>query len=984
MKDDNKTKKQLIDELTGLRSQNAALKESENTKKHPRLVEDIKDVIYELDSQGVVLYISPSVRNMLGFDADEIVGKNFTELVHKDDQSSLEEWFSELRKGREYSSEYRICDKSGDLKWTRTDTRPIIEDGQFKGARGILIDITAQRRSVEALRESEEKYRLSFENIKDIIYTIDAHLNFVSVSPSIERMLGYKPQDFIGRPASDLANILTPEAFEQAITNFSLILKGEATPAGIYQCAAKDGTIKHLEASGSPVIREGKVVGIISVARDITERKQAEESLRKSEEKFRWVLNNMADVITVMDMNLRFTYVSPSIIRMRGYTAEEAVSQTFEQVMTPESLQISAKVFEEEMKLEVSGTADPDRIRIVEVEQYRKDGSIVLMENHLSFMRDEAKKPVGIISVSHDITKRKQAEAKIKKQADAMEAAIDGIALLNEDQEYTYLNQAHAMIYGYEHVGELVGKSWRTLYDADELKRFDAEIMPIFGQTGYWQGEALGMKKDGIKFSQEISLTALHGGGVVCVVRDITQRKQAEQTLRQSEERFRMVMKDQSIIVAHIDQDLRYTWIYNSHPAFEEGAVLGKRDDEISVNEGTHQLVQLKRKSIETGSSARSEITFSLPEGETTYDIMVEPIRDEKGEVIGATTAAFDITERKQAEQALRDSESKYRLLAENVSDVIYTLDMDLRYTYISPSVKLLQGFEPAELLNQSANDTITHSSVELVMKALSEVMELEKSGHGEIPVSRTLAVETIRKDGTTIWTKEKFSLLKDEKKQPIGILGISRDISERKQSEEKLQQTLENLRKAFIASIQLLVSAVEARDPYTAGHQIRSANLARAIATEMGLPRDKIEGLRMAGSIHDIGKLSIPAEILSKPTKLTNIEFSLIKEHSVKGYEMLKGVESPWPLAEIVYQHHERMDGSGYPRNLKGDEIIVEARIMAVADVVESMASHRPYRPTLGTDAALAEIENNKGTLYDADAVDACLRLFREKGFQL
>ena len=139
-----------------------------------------------------------------------------------------------------------------------------------------------------------------------------------------------------------------------------------------------------------------------------------------------------------------------------------------------------------------------------------------------------------------------------------------------------------------------------------------------------------------------------------------------------------------------------------------------------------------------------------------------------------------------------------------------------------------------------------------------------------------------------------------------------------------------------------------------------------------------------MAASIHDIGKLSVPAEILSKPGKLTETEFSLIKEHSKKGYEILKNVESAWPLAEIVYQHHERMDGSGYPRNLKGDAILMEARILAVADVVEAMASHRPYRPTLGIDAALKEIEDNRGVLYDADVVDVCLRLFREKGFQL
>jgi len=212
----------------------------------------------------------------------------------------------------------------------------------------------------------------------------------------------------------------------------------------------------------------------------------------------------------------------------------------------------------------------------------------------------------------------------------------------------------------------------------------------------------------------------------------------------------------------------------------------------------------------------------------------------------------------------------------------------------------------------------------------------------------------------------------------------LTDEITDRKQAEEKLKDTLESLGKAVGTTIQVMVSAVEARDPYTSGHQIRSADLARAIAMEMGLPQDKIEGIRMAGSIHDIGKLSIPAEILSKPTKLSELEFSLIKEHAQQGYEMLKNVESPWPLAEIVYQHHERMDGSGYPRNLKGEEICMVARILAVADVVEAMASHRPYRPSLGIDAALNEIEKNRGTLYDKAVVDTCLRLFREKGFQL
>jgi PAS domain S-box-containing protein/putative nucleotidyltransferase with HDIG domain len=215
-------------------------------------------------------------------------------------------------------------------------------------------------------------------------------------------------------------------------------------------------------------------------------------------------------------------------------------------------------------------------------------------------------------------------------------------------------------------------------------------------------------------------------------------------------------------------------------------------------------------------------------------------------------------------------------------------------------------------------------------------------------------------------------------------LVFILQDITERKLMDEELKRTLESLRKSVGTTIQVMVAAIEMKDPYTAGHQNKVADLARAIATEMELSHEKIDGLRMAGIIHDIGKLAVPAEILSKPTKLTDIEFSLIKEHSRSGYEMLKDVESPWPLAEIVYQHHERMDGSGYPRKLKGDEILIEARILAVADVVEAMASHRPYRASLGIDAALQEIEKNKGILYDSAVADACLRLFREKAFVL
>jgi len=259
----------------------------------------------------------------------------------------------------------------------------------------------------------------------------------------------------------------------------------------------------------------------------------------------------------------------------------------------------------------------------------------------------------------------------------------------------------------------------------------------------------------------------------------------------------------------------------------------------------------------------------------------------------------------------------------------------------------------------------------------VSSVEELKATGINKTPFEK----QYIRKDGSRLPIILAGALLDEERFNGVAFV---LDITDRKKVEEKLLESLESLRKAVNTTIQVMISTVEARDPYTSGHQVRSANIARAISTEMGLPQDQIDGLRMAGSIHDIGKISIPAEILSKPGKLSETEFSLVKEHARRGYEILKNVESPWPLAEIVYQHHERMDGSGYPRNLKGEEILIEARILAVADVVEAMASHRPYRPGLGIGAALNEIEKNRGIFYDNTVADACLRLFREKGFQI
>jgi putative nucleotidyltransferase with HDIG domain len=239
--------------------------------------------------------------------------------------------------------------------------------------------------------------------------------------------------------------------------------------------------------------------------------------------------------------------------------------------------------------------------------------------------------------------------------------------------------------------------------------------------------------------------------------------------------------------------------------------------------------------------------------------------------------------------------------------------------------------------------------------------------------------------------------LSKPGKKTPFHIMGLRTkfenttcavctgiDVTERKQAEQALQNSYHKLRESLIATVNTLASTVEMKDPYTAGHQRRVTILACAIAEEMGLTEEQFDGLRMAGLLHDIGKINVPAEILNKSGRISDTEFNIIKIHPQAGHDLLKEIEFPWPVARIVLQHHERLDGSGYPQGLRGEEIMLEARILAVADVVEAMASRRPYRPASSIEAALHEITINKGTLYDPDATDICAKLFTAKGFAL
>jgi PAS domain S-box-containing protein/putative nucleotidyltransferase with HDIG domain len=324
----------------------------------------------------------------------------------------------------------------------------------------------------------------------------------------------------------------------------------------------------------------------------------------------------------------------------------------------------------------------------------------------------------------------------------------------------------------------------------------------------------------------------------------------------------------------------------------------------------------------------------------------------------------MDIIKRKQAEGKLRKSEEKFRTLYEQSNDAIFLYNLEGKILDVNTRVLKMLGYKKEGIISKYIQSLLPKDEFSTVKKAFQQTKE-----QGDVRFESRF----IRKDGSQIFV-DISSKLVDQKKEIVQ--GVVRDITEQKQSQEKLKKTID-------ATLDTISKLIEAKDPYTAGHQQRVSQLATAIAKELSLSQDKIEGIRIASLIHDIGKIGIPTEILSKPTKLSDIEFSLIKNHSQIGYDILKSIDFSYPVANIALQHHEKLDGSGYPNHLKGDEVLLEARIIGVADVVEAISSHRPYRPALGIDKALEEISQNRGILYDPEVVDACLKLFKEKEFK-
>lgn len=749
-----------------------------------------------------------------------------------------------------------------------------------------------------------------------------------------------------------------------------------------------------------------------------------EQALRESGTLLENIIENIPNMIFLKRAkDLRFELFNHAGEVLIGYSRDEIIGKNDYDLFPKEQAEAFAEKDRE--VLAQSGVVD------ISEEHISTPQGIRILHTKKLTLRDAQEQPKYLLGISEDITELRRATKELSESEarfrNLVETSSDWIWEVDENAVYSYLSPKIRDTLGYE-PAEIIGKTAFDLMSPEEAKRVAAIFGPIVAaKKSFANLENTNLHKDG-------HLVALETSGVPIidpdgrflgyrgVDRDITERKRNEQMIS----RF----FDQPMalhLICNIDGTvLRANAAWKNilgYQSFVGANIL----DFIHPDDRTRTIAELSKldKGIQT---LNFENRYRHENGEYKVLNWAANISAEDKSVYAI---AVDITERKQAEISLiKSNRALATLSAVNQSLVHSTEEHELllavcqaivrQSSYRMAWVGYLEQDE-AKSVRHVAQDGFEEGYLERAAITWADT-ERGRGPTGRAARSRNAQVaQNIQTDASMLpWRDEAAKLgmassialpLTDEGKvfgvltiysgyidafgdEEVGLLEqMAGDLSfgilslrtrnERDEAQNKIKKQLSQLESNLEDTIKAITKIVEMRDPYTAGHETRVAELSVAIAKEMGLTDKQVHGINLAGKVHDLGKIQVPAEILSMPRRLTEIEYGLIKCHAQAGYDILKDIDFPWPIAQMVLQHHERMDGSGYPQGLKGEAIMIEARILCVADVVEAMSSHRPYRPGLGIDASLNEIKKGRGTIYDPEVVDACLKLFGEGLFK-
>lgn len=576
------------------------------------------------------------------------------------------------------------------------------------------------------------------------------------------------------------------------------------------------------------------------------------------------------------------------------------------------------------------------------------------------------------LHIFQDITALKQAEAAARASAQVAGSIVESsratIVAVDRDRRIVEFNPAAERAFGYRR-DEVLGKHVNMLY-ADPVAG-DAVREAVLERAGAVV-EVVNRRKTGELFTCLLAAALLRDAegkvlGVAGASLDVTERKEAEAKIKAALAELELMIENAPAGLAVV----RDRVIERVNRRFAE--MLGYDRREL-VGRSTELIYPGRTEFEKLGSDAYPELAagriyqttlqFKRKDGSLFWAHLAGRAAGEGQERGKSIWVADDITERQTLDEGVRRREAHFRGLVENSGDVLVTVNAEGTVKYESPAILHMLGYRDTERVGRSSFELVHPDDLAKLEGIYRRILQGE---------ARQVTVEfrVRHRDGSWRIVEATACGVFESEGEKVGIANL-RDVTERRLAEQRFQEGMED-------AIAAMAAAVESRDSYTAGHQRDVSGLAMAIARELGLEAERVRGLRLAALVHDIGNLQVPGEILVKPGKLNALEYAFVRSHAQAGHDILKGVDFPWPVAEIVLQHHELLDGSGYPRALKGNEILFEARILAVANVVAAMSAQRSYRPSAGIEAALAEITKGRGAKYDPLAVDACVRLIRE-----
>ena len=712
----------------------------------------------------------------------------------------------------------------------------------------------------------------------------------------------------------------------------------------------------------------------------IIEEKRTKKELKESEKKYKDLVEETPLGIANIGVTGKIICINKRLEKISGYSREEVVGKDVFKLgfFSNEML----KLLKERLKVRFRGGSVHQRR---EIRFKCKDGKWIWIEITAMLIKKWGI-PYNLRITVQDITERKKVEEELRDSEEHLKILFDYApdAYYISDLKGNFIdgNKVAERLTGYKKE-ELIGKSFlklKLLSLANISKAAKTLAKNIIGKpTG--PDEFILNRKDNSKVTVEISTYPVKIKGrtlILGIARDITEYKEAGKALAESEERYHIVFENTGTATMIIEEDRTISMI-NTQGEKLSGYSKEEIENKMKWTDFVipEDLERMKKYHIarrKAGEKAPTEYEFRLIDKKGNIRnifLKIGMIPNTKKSI----ASLIDITERKQAEENVKRAKEELQIIMDSVPAIIFYKDTEGRIVRANKTL--------ADSLKLPIKDIVGKTTEELFPK---EQAENTRKDSKEVIISgkpKTNITEPYDTPDGTRWAITDKMPYKDKEGKITGIISLSKDITFQKRSEQRLQQTYQRLKKTMDAALDTMSRIIEAKDPYTSGHQHRVCQLAVPLAQELNLSKDKIEGIRIASLIHDIGKIGLPTEILSKPTKLTDIEFSLIKGHSQAGYDILKSIDFSYPVANIVLQHHENIDGSGYPNGIKDNEISIEAKILRIADTVEAMSSFRPYRPAKGIDKALEEISKNKGILYDPEVVDACLKLFKEKEFK-